>query len=202
MRRLITATTVFGICTALMANAADSSTPPAAEVRQAAQTWLDGLGGKPYRATLRATDGKFPLLGKAINDHMFAFVDEEVSIGLGFSKAPAKDSTLEDLRSTFSYLALDRIPVPTVRAKNWETRLMTPVSSFKDGVILESWKDGVLRLRVTTRFFAASGRRLDVEVPADAAMPPDSYFMIRQPVQGELVVEVKLFNDAPKRENH
>ena len=172
--------------------ARQSGTTPSADVRSAVEKWINGLEGKVYEATIRRSDGTSPLPATQINDRLFAFQEGDVYIGIGFSKTPTKNSSLEDLRAAFQHVALDRIPVPGIRAKNWATQLQTPTSSFKDGVTLESWKDGVLRLRVKTSFFAASGRRMDVRVPADAPMPQDTYFQIRKSISADLLIEGQL----------
>lgn len=163
------------------------------DVRHTVDTWLDSMQGKIYKATLRAQDGVSPLPVTAVNERLFNWKDGDISIGIGFSQPPTAQSTLQSLRTSFKHLALDHIPVPGVASKRWETRLRTPMSSFKDGVSLESWENGVLLLRVQTTFFAAYGRDLSVKTPADAGMPEGSYFQIRKPVKADLVIEGRLF---------
>ena len=171
--------------------------PPAAapiqDVQAAVVKWLDRdtEPGNLFRATLHAEDGS-PLTARAINQRLFLIEDGELSIGIGFREPPRPESSLMELQSTFQHLALDRIPVPGVRAPGWETRLQTPRSSFREGVTLESWQDGVLRLRVRTTFFAVYGRRTDLEVPADAAMPPGSFFQMRRPIRADMLIKGKL----------
>ena len=177
----------------LPARAEAPVTPPAAEVRKAAQAWIDTLPATGYSATLRAADGVSPLPSRAVNDHLFAFTEGPVYIGIGFDIAPKADSTLKELQDNLKHVALDQVPVPGVKAANWETRLMTPVSSFKDGVTLEKYEKGVLTFRVKTEFFAAYGRRTDLILPADAPSPPDGYFQIRTPIKADLLVEGRLF---------
>ncbi|HEX5000731.1 MAG TPA: hypothetical protein VFY29_21080 [Terriglobia bacterium] len=176
--------TVFG---------AQTGATPYADVLAAVRQWVDGMDGKVYTATIRSSDGVSPLRGKRVNDRLFEFQDGDVRIGIGFNIAPEKNSTLEELRSAFNHIALDRIPVPGVKTRNWETRLQTSTSSFKNGVTLESWKDGVLKARVQVQFFAAYGRRTDVAVPADARMPEETYFQIRKPIKADLTIEGRLF---------
>jgi hypothetical protein len=162
-------------------------------VKGAVAQWIDGLRDQAYTATFRASDGKSPLPSKRINDRLFAFQEGDVYIGIGFKKAPANTSTLQELRQTFAHLALDRIPVPGIDAKHWETRLRTPRSSFREGVTIESWEAGVIKLRVRTEFFAAGGRRTDILVPADAGMPEGTYFQIRRPIRADFLIEGRLF---------
>jgi ecotin len=167
-------------------------TPACEKVQGAVQSWIDGIKGKAYKADLRSNDGVSPLPSKAINSSLFALQEDNLYIGIGFSKPPKIDTSLTDLQATFAHIALDRLPVPGIKAVNWETRLQTPVSSFKDGVTLESWKDGVLRVRVQTEFFAAGGHRTDIIVPADAPMQKGTYFQIRTPIKADLLIEGRL----------
>ena len=163
-------------------------------VKRAAAQWLKDVTGpgKAYRTTLLAKDGS-PLAARAINDRLFLLQGGDHSIGIGFRKPPRPDSSLTELRSTFQHLALDRIPVPGLKEPGWETRLRTPRSSFSEGVRLESWRHGVLTIRVQTTFFAVDGRRTDIEVPADAPMPPGTFFHVRTAIDADLLIVGRLF---------
>ena len=152
--------------------------------------WMASMKGKTHTATIGGS-GKDALESKRINDHLFALTGDGVYIGLGFKVAPTKAMSVAQLQAPFKHVALDRIPVPGVTAKNWQISLRTPRSSFSEGVKIE-WKDGVIRLRVRTSFFAASGRRTDILVPADAGMPPGTFFQIRQPLDADLTIEGRL----------
>ena len=191
MKALLTPALLLALLSPARAEA--PPTPTAAEVRKAAQAWIDSLPATGYAATIRAADGTSPLPSRAVNDHLFAFTEGPVYIGIGFGTAPRRDSTLEELRDSLKHVALDQIPVPGITAPNWETRLMTPVSSFKEGVSLEKFESGVLTFRVKTRFFAACGRRTDLVLPADVGMPEGTYFQIRTPIQADLLLEGRLF---------
>ncbi len=168
---------------------------PLQDVQAAVVQWMDEVSrkGSVFQATLRAADGVSPLPAKAITDRLFALQDGDLSIGIGFSQPPKKDTSLEEMRATLRHIALDRMPVPGVRMEGWETQLQTPRSSFRQGVSIESWKDGVLRVRVQTQFFAINARRTDILVPADAAMPKASFFQIRRPIRADLRIEGRLF---------
>lgn len=172
--------------------AAESASPPASleDVKAAVEGWLEGVTGpeQAFRATLPPEDGS-ALTGRAINERLFVLHGGTSLIGIGFSQPPRADSSLAELRSTFKHLALDRIPVPGIRARGWQTRLLTPRSSFREGVTLQSWQDGVLSIRVQTTFFAVSARRTDILVPADAPMPPGTFFQIRRPIRADLLIE-------------
>ncbi len=191
MKALLTPALLLALLSPARAEA--PPTPTAAEVQKAAQAWIDSLPSTGYAATIRAADGTSPLPSRAVNEHLFAFTEGPVYIGIGFGIAPKPDSTLEELQDSLKHVALDQIPVPGVAAPNWETRLMTPVSSFKDGVRLEKYEKGVLTIRVKTQFFAASGRRTDLLLPADVGMPKDAYFQIRTPINADLLIVGRLF---------
>lgn len=191
MKTLLTSALLLALF--MPAHAEGPPTPPADEVKKAAQAWVDSLPATGYAATLRAADGVSPLPAQPVNDHLFAFTEGPVYIGIGFGIAPKPDSTLKELQDNLKHVALDQVPVPGVKAGNWETRLQTPVSSFKDGVTLEKYENGVLTFRVKTEFFAAYGRRTDLILPADAGLPPDAYFQIRTPIKAELLIEGRLF---------
>ena len=189
---------VTAIC--LTAFAKSPSATPIQNVQSAVEKWLDGVTGtgKVYKATLRSNDGKSPLPSRAINERLFAFQEGDLYIGIGFSKPPKVTSSLSELRPTLKHITLDRVPVPGIKAVGWQTRLQTPISSFKKGVTIESWKDGVLCVRVQTKFFAAYGRRTDILVPADAGMPQGTYFQIRKPIITNLLIEGRLFQTKVK----
>jgi hypothetical protein len=165
--------------------------------------WLDDVTGKGklYKATIRGSDNVLPMPSKKINDRLFAFQDDEVYIGIGFSKPPAMGSTPEQLQKTLKHIALDRVCVPGIDAAGWMIRLQTPQSSFKKGVTIKSLKDGVLSVRVQTEFFAVYGRRTDIRVPADAGMPKGTYFQIRKPIKADLLIEGRLFPAKKKKKN-
>lgn len=186
-------TTALLLALFMSAYAEAPATPTVDEVKKAAQAWIDALPATGYAATLRAADGVSPLPAQGVNDHLFAFTEGPVYIGIGFGIAPKPDTTLKELQDNLKHVALDKIPVPGVKASNWETRLMSPISSFKDGVTLEKYENGVLTFRVKTQFFAAYGRRTDLVLPADAGMPPDAYFQIRTPIKADLLIEGRLF---------
>jgi hypothetical protein len=163
-----------------------------ADVQTQVQGWLDSLSaaGKGYEADL--TQGVPPMSSRRVANGLYDASQGEVRIGLGFTGPVEAGMNLEQLRASFKHVALDRIPVPGIQSPGWETRLLTPVSSFTEGVTLESWENGVLTVRVRTRFFAVNGTQTGLILPADAPMPLDSYFQIRQAVEADLRFSVQL----------
>ena len=158
-------------------------------VYDAVQQWVTQLDGGVYKATIRARDGVSPLPSREINARLVAFTEGDVYMAVGFSEAPKREASVRELQATLEFVALDRIPVPGVNATAWETRFMTPRSSFKEGVTFESWKDGVLRLRVQTTFFAASACRTDLVFPMDSPLPAGTCFRITAPIKADLIIE-------------
>jgi hypothetical protein len=182
-------------CLSVDAKAAVVSTatvPTKVEVQKAANKWILNLKGKTYKATIRVAHGIKPLPNY---DRLFEIHEGPLSIGLGFKTAPKPTSTLAELQKSLSYIALDQLPVPGIKATAWQTTLQTPISSFTNGVIIESWAKGVLRIRVKTRFFAIYGYRTDIDVPADAPMPESSYFQIPKSISADLTIVGKFSLD-------
>jgi hypothetical protein len=171
------------VCLSLDAKAA--AVPTKVEVQKAATKWIFNLKGKTYKATIRAAHGIKPLPNY---NRLFEIHEGPLSIGLGFKTAPKSTSTVAELQRSLSYIALDRLPVPGIKAAAWQTTLQTPVSSFTDGVTIESWTKGVLRIRVKTKFFAIYGYRTDISMPADAPMPESGYFQIPKSISADLII--------------
>lgn len=165
---------------------------PMEEVRKAAVDWLEALQGKPYTAIFTGADEQ-PLVARPVNDHLFAFEGQDLYIGLGFRVPPKPTSSLKELQASLAHVALDHLPVPGLQAPAWETYLQTPTSSFKQGVTLESWEEGVLRFRVKTKFFAFRGQQKNLLVPADAGLPEGTYFQVRRDFEGDLTFVGRLF---------
>ena len=68
-------------------------------------------------------------------------------------------------------------------------RTQTSTSSVKKGVKILAYRDGKIKLRVRTKFFALYGRDPSVVVPADAPAPLGSYFQIRKEFPLDLTLE-------------
>ena len=113
-------------------------------------------------------------------------------VSLGFSDVIEADTPLDVVRKRLKYVALDRLPTPGLDVPGWEIRPRTPVSSFRDGVEIVDFRDGRIRVRVKSGFFALYGRDPSVLVPADAPSPKSAYFMIRQKFPLDLTIEAPL----------
>lgn len=164
------------------AEPAKTITSEAAEAK--AQKWLDGLGDKGL--VLKESSDKVKLGGN-YNAHAkstsFQFNQPGWWLTLGIKGKVTKDTTLEQLRERINFLAINALPTPGLEVPGWEIKPRTPVSSFKEGVEIASLKDGVITLKVKTKFFALYGTDPQAMrlVPADAGAPKSAYFMIRKP---------------------
>jgi len=107
-----------------------------------------------------------------------------------------KNTTLEELRSSFDRVALDHIPLPGLYGipTHWKISPRTPISSFSDGVTFEYYDPStrILQLSIRTNFFAVSG-----EIPQrfpimDAPAPRGTSFQVRQNFQGFIRLRAKL----------
>ncbi|NQU24354.1 MAG: hypothetical protein HQ567_23980 [Candidatus Nealsonbacteria bacterium] len=174
---------------------ATKSPPPAsgAEAEKAAAKWLESLPKKGLvlvEKVEKAADGGFAgrkVIGR--KSTMFVYRKPGWYMSLGFSDAIEADTPLATVRQRFKYVALDRLPTPGLDVPGWEIRPRTPVSSFQEGVEIVGCGNGRIQLRVKTKFFALSGRNPNVLVPADAPMPPGTFFQIRKPFPLDLTID-------------
>lgn len=163
---------------------APAGKPTAAEAKAKAAAWIETL--PETRLVLNEKRPKSGFVGRPIagsKNTMFVLTDGPWRITLGFSGAVSEKTPVEDLRKQFSYIALDRLPLPGLDLPGWEVRPQTPTSSLRrdaKAVEILAAGDGRISIRVQTHFFAIYGRDPKVLVPADAAAPPDSYFQVRE----------------------
>ena len=160
---------------------------------KAAAEWLAGLGEKGL--VLSEGEKKHKFVGRKIagsQSVMFVFEKPGWYVTLGFSGAISASTDVNTVRARLKYVALDRLPTPGLEVKGWEIKPRTPVSSFKRGVEIVEFRDGVIKLRIKTQFFALYGRDPGVLVPADASMPKSAYFQIRQAFPLDLTLEAPI----------
>jgi len=122
---------------------------------------------------------------------MYVYRSNGYRISFGFGdRLQAGRITLENLRGQFRWVAMDRIPV--LRMRGWRTGLSTPISSFSKGVTFESLKNGRLRIRIKSRFFAINGQQTarHCEPVMDAGSPKGCFFQVRQNVPFEFVLDM------------
>ena len=158
-----------------------------------AGAWLEGLGGKGLVLVEKAADPGF--VGQWISgakSTMFVYTKPGWYMSLGFSGKITPNTPLKTLKQQFKYIALNRLPTPGLAVEGWQIRPRTPRSSFRDGVEFLSYKNGKIKLRVKTKFFALSGRDTRVLVPMDAPSPKGAYFQIRKPFTLDLTIEAPM----------
>lgn len=184
---------------ALCASAASAADPAAADpatgdaAKKAASSWLEGLGKDGL--VIVETDKENAFKGRMVGgtgSSMNVFSKPGWYINLGFQGKITADMTAADLQKKFKYVALDKLPTPGLDVTGWNIKPQTPVSSFSKGVEFLSYKDGVVKLRIKTNFFALYGRNPNVLVPADAPSPAGSYFQIRKNFPLDLTLEARL----------
>jgi hypothetical protein len=84
-----------------------------------------------------------------------------------------------DLASAFAFAVLQHLPHGIV-APNWTFDILTPVSSFKEGVAFKQPAVGRLLVTIDTPMFAVYGHstRPECKPPADAPSPPGCFLQI------------------------
>lgn len=118
------------------------------------------------------------------------------SLNLGFEPAISKASSLQQVQSSFKWLAVDRVPLTSLGpVPGWEVYPQVPVSSFEEGVTITGFSGSKISLKVQSRFFAIYGSRTDVDPPADAGMPQGTYFQLRHNIPMDLTLELPIIWD-------
>ena len=76
--------------------------------------------------------------------------------------------------------------------------LLTPVSSFTDGVTFQSWDAGRLSMRIDTPLFAIEGRSLGdgCKVPLDGPAPAECFVHVAYQGPLRLTLNVPLTPDV------
>lgn len=175
----------------LTAAAAADPKLTAAEAEASAAAWLDRLGdpGLVLDVTL-AEPGFIVRQGDSAIGRITKFeLDQEgYRLSFAFRGEHTAATPAATLRAAFWQAVIDRVPTPGLDLPGWETRPLTPVSSFDQGVELVDLADARARFRVKTEFFAISGRDPTVMVPADAPAPPGSFFQFRRKFPLDLTI--------------
>ena len=172
--------------------AAEQDTPEVAAIVSRIESWLDAHQNK-IDLDLTST----PIEFKQHSDTLFTGSRDQVAITLGFSEGGIQtEHSLDQLRSAFSFIALDRLPVPGLQGvpSQWQIYPQTPMSSFTEGVTLEKYDPTtqILQLRVQTQFFAIYGTVPQKHPLADAPSPRGTYLQVRRDIQGDIRVQAKL----------
>lgn len=102
-----------------------------------------------------------------------SFQSAETTVELYFDCAVAQAKTLEALRAAYRFTVLGALP-HGLKLPTWQFQLLTPVSSFSEGVDLAAWHDGILDVRIKTPLYALYGHSTVKACGyiADAPSPP------------------------------
>lgn len=153
--------------------------------------WLDTHGNK-LELDLTST----PIPFRHHSETLFTS-EEQIQSTLGFKDANlSSNDSLDKFRSNFNFITLDRIPVPGLEGipANWQIYPQTPMSSFSDGVTIESYDAStqILQIHIETNFFAIYGRLPQTRMMADARAPEGTYLQVRRDFQGDIRLRAKL----------
>ena len=118
--------------------------------------------------------------------------NETSSTTIAFKGKVTEDLSVEQLNARLLYVAMDKIATPGLKIEGWELRLMTSVSSFKEGVKVVSFENGQLTFTVKNKCFAISGRQKNLLVPADAPMPKHAYFRVTKNIPINITISANL----------
>jgi hypothetical protein len=170
----------------------DQDTPEVAAIVSRIELWLD-----KHQNKLELDLTKNPI---AFNQHsgtLFTGHEHQVAITLGFNdEGLTKDSSLNQLRSNFNFIALDRLPVPGLDGvpPQWNIYPQTPISSFSEGVTLDQYDPNtqILQLTIQTRFFAIYGSVPQQHQLACGPAPKGTYLQVRRDIQGLIKLHAKL----------
>ncbi len=176
-----------------MAN--DADTPEVAAITSRIESWLD-----KHQNKLELDLTRDPIDFKQHSGTLFTGRTSEVGITLGFNDENlTKDASLDELRSSFNFVALDRLPVPGLDGipPQWQIYPQTPMSSFSEGITLEQYDSNtqILKLNIQTTFFAIYGRVPQEHQMACAPAPKGTYLQVRRDIQGVINLRAKLIFD-------
>ena len=171
----------------------DGAAATATDAEKAAATWLESLGKDGL--VINEIDKKNGFKGRMVGStgsSMNVFQKPGWYINLMFKGKITADMDLAAVKKNFTRVAINKLPTAGLDVKGWDIKPQTPISSFSDGVEFLSYKDGIVKLRIKTTFFAIYGRNPSVRVPADAPAPKNSYFQIRKNFPLDLTLEAPL----------
>jgi hypothetical protein len=170
----------------------NQDTPEVAAITTQIESWLSAHQNK-----LELDLTKTPLNMNRHSETLFTGNQPQVAITLGFNDSNlSPNSSLDQLRSSFNFIALDRLPVPGLTGvpSKWEIYPQTPVSSFSEGVTLEQYDPStqILQLNIQTSFFAIMGNLPQENRIACGPAPKGTYLQVRRDIQGAIKLRAKL----------
>lgn len=128
-------------------------------------------------------------------DSSFHYSGIAGQVSIGFTAPISPTTPLETVRKSLNFIALDRLVLPGLHVPGWQVTPRTPMSSFREGVTIEDFREGKIKIRVQTRFFAIGGRKMTAacEPVPDEALPPTCFFEVRRDLPGTVTIELPLF---------
>ena len=170
----------------------DQDTPEVASIKSRIQSLLDSNKNK-----LDIDLTKDVIEFKPVNASLFTGSNSQATVSLGFKDENLKkDSSLDQLRSSFDFIALDRLPVPGLEGvpSQWQIYPQTSTSSFSEGVTLDQYdaKTQTLQITVKTQFFAIYGTVPQKNPIACSAAPKGTYLQVRRDIEGVIKLSAKL----------
>jgi len=170
----------------------DQDTPEVASIKSLIESWLD-----KHQNKLELDLTKNPIPFNQHSGTLFTSNEHQVAITLGFNnEGLTKDSSLDQFRSNFNFIALDRLPVPGLDGvpPQWNIYPQTPISSFSEGVTLDQYDPNtqILQLTIQTHFFAIYGSVPQQHQLACGPAPKGTYLQVRRDIQGLIKLHAKL----------
>jgi hypothetical protein len=104
------------------------------------------------------------------------FTADDTEVDLFFRCPVDAAGEARGLKAAFSHVVLQRLP-HGIRSPGWRFDVLTPSSSFREGVVLEVPSSGRMRISIETPLYAVAGRstRPGCEPPADAPMAEECH---------------------------
>ncbi|CAF1192448.1 unnamed protein product, partial [Didymodactylos carnosus] len=185
----------------------ESDTPEVSELKQKINKWLDEHKNV-LELNIRETSpnhglvGYYSVIGQTQNftqcgtapDSLFIHSADNMYFNIGFAEKISRTDSVDTLRKQFQFVALDKLPMPDLQApSNWIITPQTPISSFSDGVTIESFENGRIRYHIDTNFFAVYGNIPQEHPIMDAPSPPGTYLQVRRNFQGKITIDMPMF---------
>jgi hypothetical protein len=170
----------------------DQDTPEVAAIVSRIESWLD-----THKNKIELDLTKDPIVFNQHSGTLFTGHGPQVSITLGFNdEGLTENSSLDQFRSNFNFIALDRLPVPGLDGvpSQWNIYPQTPISSFSEGVTLEQYNSNtqILQLKIETQFFAIYGTIPQKNPIMCGSAPKGTYLQVRRDIQGVIQLHAKL----------
>lgn len=116
---------------------------------------------------------------------------QEIELDLFFRCPLDGRSSLADIAAAFSHVSLDRLP-HGIHVPDWKFQIMTPVSSFSEGVTFPVESDGRWGVDIATGLYAVRGDSTTAacHTPADGTSPRACYVHVEHRIPLRLTLRV------------